>query len=51
MSEEQLNALLNYIDARIEEKLADEHHHDGLNEAIRRAACERELRAIFKDED
>lgn len=48
MKHDQFNKLLEYIDARIAEKISDAFGRDGLHEAVARADVENELRELFQ---
>lgn len=47
MNEQQFQALVEYIDARIDEKLYGWDGRDSLNETLRTDACRVELREAF----
>ena len=47
MNQEQFDALLDYIDARIEEKIADAFGKDSLSETVRCTECRLDLKHLL----
>ena len=47
MTEDQFLALMEYIDARIEEKIYDWHHRADASDALRTIRCRADLREVF----
>lgn len=50
LSEEQVQALMSYIDARIDEKISDALGRDSLHETTKRRDLEDEMRRTLKAE-
>ena len=51
MTKHEFTALVDFIDALIDEKIADAFGRDALHESIRRSEFEKELKEILVDED